>query len=159
MSPNVTPCHTCEAASTTSPPPNSNANRDTDAPQDPHAVRDEDETLSVQQLKAVALLLRGMKDGQVADAVGVSRRTIVRWRMEDPDFIAELRCRRRQLCEGSADRLRELLDPSIDVLTQFLRDRYDMHRFRAATAILRLASLKSVIHEKEPAAGRDCPGE
>jgi plasmid maintenance system antidote protein VapI len=156
VSPNVTPCHTCEANSTTSKQPRDDEGAATNDPS-ARAVVEEREALTAQQFQAIELVLLGKKDREVAEAVGVSRRTIIRWRLEDADFIAELHRRRRELCDGSADRLRRLLDPSIDVLTQFLNNRYDMHRFRAATTILRLANVRSVVQvkEKSPAPAPD----
>ena len=133
MSPNVTVCHTC-------------ADRLRPASQDEAlAERPEEEKLSDRQLRAVVLMLDGKHDSEVAQQVGVSRRTLIRWRLEDADFIAELRRRRRQLWNATADRLRSLLDPAVDVLAEQLRDRYDRTRFRAATTILRLANVKSAV--------------
>jgi hypothetical protein len=41
-----------------------------------------------------------------------------------------------------------LVDPSIEVLREHLNQRYDRNRFRAATAILRLANRRSVSKEE-----------
>ena len=147
VSPNVTPCHTCEANSTSSEPARDDSGPATNAPT-ARPITEEREALTPQQFQAIELVLLGKKDREVADAVGVSRRTIIRWRLQDADFIAELHRRRRELCDGSADRLRRLLDPSIDVLIEFLQSRYDMHRFRAATTLLRLANVRSVVQVK-----------
>ena len=49
--------------------------------------------------------------------------------------------RRRELWSRASDRVRALLHPSIDVMEQHLKDKYDKARFRAASTLLRLASL------------------
>ena len=104
-----------------------------------------DEKLSDRQLLAIDLILAGRPDTHVAQAIGVSRRTIIRWRLSDADVIAELRRRRRQPWQGTADRLRAVLRSALDVLAEQLTDRVDRHRFRAATTILRLANVKSAV--------------
>src|SRR4051794_12051157 len=59
---------------------------------------DEDgEILNDRQRLAVELILSGKTDTAVASAIGVSRRTITRWRHEDAEFISELQQRRRRL--------------------------------------------------------------
>jgi hypothetical protein len=67
-------------------------------------------------------VLAGQSDGKVARAVGVSRRTILRWRLEDADFVAEMRRRRQRLYDDDADRLRRLcvytLPPRFSILSR-----------------------------------------
>ena len=131
MSLDVTRCHTCADRLNDRPPPG------------------EQERLSERQFLAVELLLAGKCDSDVAAAVGVSRRTILRWRLEDLDMIAELRRRRRQLRSATADRLRNLLTPAVQVLADQLNDRYDRTRFRAAMEILRLVGVRQAITDDE----------
>jgi hypothetical protein len=125
----VTGCHTCAADSITSEPPS--------------------ETLSNRQHLALEMVLAGQSDAKVAAAVGVSRRTVIRWRLEDDDFVAELRRRRHRLCDDAADQLRRLLGPSLDVLGQFIRSPHDLHRLRAASSVLRLARVGAMLARKQ----------
>lgn len=101
--------------------------------------------LSDRQLAAVSMFASGSSVKDVADALGVTRQTLWRWRTEDEHFRAELRRRQAQMWEEQAARLRGLLEPSIDVVTSFLTSRYDQHRFRAATTILRLSRLNRAV--------------
>ena len=48
----------------------------------------------------------------------------------------------RELWGDVSDRLRMLVDPSVEVLAEHLEDNYDRSRFRAATTILRMVKLR-----------------
>jgi hypothetical protein len=125
VSPNVTVCHT------------------------PAERPDEPEVLTDRQLLALELILSGKTDPHVARAVGVCRRTVLRWRNSDAEFIAELRRRRKAAWRGVTDKLRALLDPAVDVLAEQLTDPYERTRFRAASTLLRLANVKAAIAPQE----------
>ena len=101
-------------------------------------------SLTDKQLAAIELLLRGKSMSAVATALSMDRRTLYRWRQEEP-FRFELECRRRELWDEAADRLRGMVHPSLDILERELADRYDGARHRAATAVLRLADLRKVV--------------
>jgi hypothetical protein len=98
---------------------------------------------------ALALILAGKPDTEVAKEVGVHRRTIYRWRHEDEQFLGELNRRRRELWNGLGDRLRSLLDPAVDVLARQLSDPYERTRFRAATTLLKLADVRKAMELPE----------
>ena len=100
--------------------------------------------LTDKQRAAIELLLRGKSMTAAATAVDVDPRTLYRWRQEEP-FRFELECRRRELWDEAADRLRGMVHPSLDILERELADRYDGARHRAATAVLRLADLRKVV--------------
>ena len=59
-------------------------------------------------MQAVNLLLSGMNDRQVAEVIGVQRRTVWEWR-HDPDFQTELTARQRELWAPYVHRIRSLL--------------------------------------------------
>ena len=100
---------------------------------------------------AIALILAGKCDTDVAKEVGVNRKTIYRWRNDDETFKNVLIRRRRELWQGVGDRLRSLLDPAVDVLVAQMHDRLDATRFKAATALLKLADVrKTVAAQEEP---------
>src|SRR5687768_9141773 len=107
------------------------------------------DTLNDRQLLALDLIVTGSTDTEVAAKMGVCRQTISRWRNSDADFIAELRRRRQIQFNRAADRLRALLDPAVDVIADQLNDRYEHTRFRAASTLLHLAKIGSVIAVKE----------
>ena len=72
--------------------------------------------LTLEQQNAVELLVAGAKDREVADAVGVNRVTVTRWRNLDPHFQAELNRSRKEIWASSTDRLRGLLPRALDRL-------------------------------------------
>ena len=109
----------------------------------------ENDGLNDRQHLAIELLIAGKTLTAVAPQVGVSRKTASQWRNQDREFIAELKRRRLAQYSGIGDKLRALLDPAVDVLAEQLSDRYDHTRFRAATALLRLANVKSVVAVEE----------
>ena len=94
--------------------------------------------LNEKQRAAVELLALGKSFMATAKALEVDRRTIFNWR-RDELFQSEVRRRHHELWGDVSDRLRMLVDPSLEVLVEHLNDHYDRNRFRAASAILRLA--------------------
>src|SRR4051794_33729170 len=93
-------------------------------------------SLNEKQQAALRLLIEGKTFSAVAEAVGVTRRTLYTWR-EDPDFAEELQRRREELWSDAAERLRAMVHSSLDIFQEHLSDPYDRARFRAANAILR----------------------
>ena len=89
---------------------------------------------------AIEALLLGLNFCETARQINVDRRTLFNWRRQ-PQFREELSRRRRELWGDAGARLREMIHPALDVLDEHLTDNYDRSRFRAATAILRLAKL------------------
>ena len=106
-----------------------------------HAI---DKPLSEQQLRACAAMLAGKSFTQVASEIGIDRKTLYHWR-RDPEFIAELRKRRRELWQHAADHMRALLHPAIEVLAKDMNEGCEDERFRAAATILRLSNLRSAV--------------
>ena len=109
----------------------------------PHITKNHirENCLNEKQLAALELMLLGKKTGEIAEAIGVHRRTIWCWK-KDPQFADELDRRRSQLWSRASERLAALVHPALDVLERHLGDRYEHIRFRAASAVLRLADLK-----------------
>ncbi len=97
-------------------------------------------SLNEKQLAAIELLASGRSFSLAAKEIGVGRRTLFDWRQKEA-FRTALRQRHRELWGDVNDRLRMLVDPSVEVLAEHLDDRYDRARFRAATAILRFANI------------------
>lgn len=94
--------------------------------------------LTDRQKAAIELLVTGKSLSATARAIEVDRRTLYNWRQEER-FREVLEDRRRELWDDASGRLVALVHPSLDVMEQHLADRYDRARFRAASAILKLA--------------------
>ncbi len=101
--------------------------------------------LSDKQKSAIELLVLGHSLGATAEAIDVDPKTLYNWR-QDPDFIEALEARRAELWDQAAQRLRAMVHPSLDILQQDLGNRHERARFRAATAVLRLADLRRTLH-------------
>lgn len=78
------------------------------------------QSLSIEQLNAVDLLVIGKSDREVAELTGVSRQTVNGWQRKNPRFQAELNRRRNELYGESADRLRGMLAKALDVVEREL---------------------------------------
>jgi hypothetical protein len=95
--------------------------------------------LTIKQQNALDLLVLGETDAATAQAVGVNRVTVTKWRNYDPHFQAELNRRRQELWGAAVDRLRSLLPLAIDTLEHELH--HGKQRGRVAIDVLRLAGL------------------
>ncbi len=96
--------------------------------------------LTVAQQNAIDLLVLGKTDQEAADAVGVNRVTVAKWRLYDPWFQAELNRRRKELWADGVDRLRALIPKALDTLEREL-EQGEMGP-RLALQILKLAGLE-----------------
>ena len=72
--------------------------------------------LSLDQEKAVDLLVAGTDTQEAADALGVTRQTVSRWLNHDAEFRAALNARRLEVWGAAADRLRNLLPRAVAVV-------------------------------------------
>lgn len=95
--------------------------------------------LTLAQLNAVDLLAAGKNDTETADAIGLNRVTVTRWRLYSPEFRAALADRRAAVWGSAADRLRALLPQAIDALADALQDADTPDRVNVALAVLKLA--------------------
>src|SRR3954469_25643130 len=89
--------------------------------------------LSDKQWMAIELLIAGHNLCEKAAAVGVDRRTLYNWRNDD-GFRKASRQRRQEIWSHSAERLKVLVNPALNILHRQMSDRNDRARFRAATA-------------------------
>lgn len=97
--------------------------------------------LSIEQENAVDLLLQGLPDGEVAEAVNVTRQTVWTWRKEHPAFIAELNRRREAVWGSQTERLRGLVRKAVDILEEDLTAEDMRLRQAAAVHVLRSVAL------------------
>jgi hypothetical protein len=94
-------------------------------------------TLTPAQLAAVDLVVTGKSDGDVAEAVGVTRQTVSGWRHYHPEFRAAVNTRRREVFGQAADRLRSLLGRALDVLAEELdATQWSEERLKVALKLL-----------------------
>jgi hypothetical protein len=93
--------------------------------------------LTLPQQNAVDLLAAGKNDTETAEALGLSRVTVTRWRLYSPEFRAALADQRAAIWGASADRLRALLPKALDALADALEHADD--KATVALAVLKLA--------------------
>ena len=72
--------------------------------------------LSIQQRRAVDLLVLGRNDRETGEKIGVARQTVCGWRCKNPEFVAAINERRSELWDCQTERLRGLLARAVDVL-------------------------------------------
>lgn len=103
-------------------------------------------SLSVEQLNAIDVLVHGKTDQETAQAVGVARETVTRWRNDNPHFAAELNKQRRVIWDTNHDRLRSLVRKAVDTLEAAL----DAEDSRAAVEVLKAVGIYGQV---EPPSG------
>ena len=96
--------------------------------------------LSANQQRAIELAMAGNKDQEVAEAVGVTRETVCRWRHQ-PEFRAALNAYRKEVFGATRERLRDLATEAVEALAEGLADENPKVRVQAAVHILKAAKL------------------
>jgi len=104
-----------------------------------------DPRLSVDQHKAIQLLLSGRTINETAAMIGKSRDTVSRWKNESPIFIAALNERRQELLEGIQNRLHSMVSKAVDVMEKEL----DNGNLKAATELLKLVNVQAPLCKQE----------
>lgn len=99
-----------------------------------------DDQLTPRQLRAVEALLAFGEVGAAADAVGINRATLRRWRML-PAFDAALRAAEAEAIDGVARRLTRLSAAALEVIDQTLADADAPTALRLRAADLALARM------------------
>ena len=95
------------------------------------------ETLSIEQLNAIDLLVLGKCDREVAEAVGVARQTVTSWRLYNPYFQGELNRRRKEVWGAAVDKLRSLLLKALDTVEKAIEE----GDAKVAIEVLRMAGM------------------
>ena len=96
--------------------------------------------LNEKQMAAIEMLAAGKALGLAAKDLGIDRRTLFRWRQQEP-FREVVRQRHRELWGDASERLRMLIGPAVEILAEHMNDQYDRSRFRGAMAVLSLTKL------------------
>jgi hypothetical protein len=97
--------------------------------------------LTIPQQNAVDALAAGKNDTETAEALGVNRVTVTRWRLYHPVFQAAINARRAEIWGAGVNRLRDLVPKALDALGGLLTTGNSAARLKAAAAILQLARL------------------
>ena len=107
---------------------------------------------TVPQRSAIDLLIAGKTDLEVAQALGLNRVTVTRWRLYDLLFQAELDRQRHALWSAGANRLRALVPKAIETVERALEraQEQDQLDVRLAFQILKLAGLDRIGVPAEP---------
>lgn len=82
----------------------------------PNVPPDGSPDLSPAQERAIEILVAGKPATVAAKEAGVDRRTLHRWRTDDPRFIAALNARRMELREAGRARLLGLINKAVEVV-------------------------------------------
>lgn len=103
-----------------------------------HVYRPEEEAgLTAQQWQAVALLVAGKKQVEVAEALGLTQETVSRWR-NSPLFAAALNLAVRDAYSSTIGEVRGLVTDAIAALRECMYSEDERLRLSAALAVLRL---------------------
>lgn len=106
------------------------------------------EKLSIEQQKAIDLLITGGSDADVARALGIARQTVWTWRNHNQLFIDELNGRIMELWRVQTNFLFSLVPEALQVLADDLRqiDNFEA-RTAAAVHVLKCAGLYGAVHD------------
>jgi Homeodomain-like domain len=102
--------------------------------------------LNDRQAAAIALMLEGIRDINIARTLKINRRTLYRWRALDPDFRKELARRRAELFDHAGDRLRASLQMAVNNLNCQLQHPSPVVAQTAAKTVLNLARIGDAIN-------------
>ena len=80
------------------------------------------DTLSERQEQAINLILLGQSDQAVAEAIGVARQTVNKWKHQNHLFKAILNSQRHELWSSHYEELRSLIKLAITVFREDLAD-------------------------------------
>ena len=95
--------------------------------------------LTERQRNAVALLLQGHSDQEVAGQLNVDRTTIFRWR-KSVAFAREMDRQRKLIWEQSVTQIQSMVQPALTILHRQLTSDDPQQAMRAASVLLRFAT-------------------
>jgi DNA-binding NarL/FixJ family response regulator len=105
--------------------------------------------LTSQQEVAVGMILDGKSDLEISRKLNMRRQTINVWRNHHVEFMLELKLRRGQAWEKQQEKLSQLVERALDMLTKYLDHENETVRLTAAMAILRMRATQENLKIKE----------
>ncbi len=106
--------------------------------------------LTPRQIRALTHLAAGCTDAATARRIGVSPRTVGRWRSFDPLFASRLNRLRANLMANTLDHIRALLPKSVQILAKDLDSPNASHQRKSAVALLRIAGTSRLVAATGP---------
>ena len=97
--------------------------------------------LTTRQTQALGLMMAGMGDREVAQAVGVTRQTVNTWRNKDAGFQAALAARGETVREAQVETLKGLVTLAAGVLREAMVSGTAGQRMKAAMFVLKMSGL------------------
>lgn len=94
--------------------------------------------LSLQQMQAIAMLLAGKSLTAIAEELHCTRKTLARWKVSNPHFIAAFNERKNEIFEAANNRLQTLVTKAINVLENSLEE----GSYSAAVNVLKMVDLR-----------------
>ena len=91
--------------------------------------------MNVKEEMALALILQGRKDAEVAKELGISRMTIWRWKKDNVQFIQALEEKRAHLRQQAEDNLLELTESAVNAIRDALNNGDTKIRLQAAKLV------------------------
>ncbi len=92
--------------------------------------------LDEKQELALAMIMQGEKDIEIAAALGINRKTIYRWRKYDEQFTKALDERQALMREMAQNSLLELTESALEAVRKALQDDDNRVRLQAARMVL-----------------------
>ena len=114
----------------------------------PFKKKEADKLTQLQQ-DAMEMVLLGWQNEDIAEKLGVSRHTIMRWMNKNADFIAELRYRREQLWAEHRLQLFNLIHRALNVVESQLLDGDKNLRMKAALGLLKMPAVQNYLAAKK----------
>jgi hypothetical protein len=104
------------------------------------------------QFRAIDLIIQGLKDTQIAHALGINRKTLWQWKTHDDNYRKALTEARTNLHGSTSDRCQNIAQKATAVLAEFLDEDVEANnRLRAAQILLSAASrFKPVPEKRQP---------
>jgi hypothetical protein len=93
--------------------------------------------LTIEQERALELLMLGRNDTEVAKELDVARQSVWTWRSKNPKFIAELNRRRMEIRNANMSRLTAMIGQALDVVENSLHDGNTDRALKAAQYVLK----------------------
>ncbi len=100
-------------------------------------------SLSIDQHNAIDMLILGSNDRETAEAVGVQRSTVTKWRLYNPEFKTELNRRRHEVWGSNLDKMRSLLGHSLAAVMDTLTDPTRADRWKVAMEVIKSVGFTS----------------